>query len=63
MIAGAGLVADSYVTAATLIRYWVFTPGGVQGFLSYANTPGVGFAIHSTSAADTSVVQYEIISY
>lgn len=63
LVAGAGAVADANVTAGTVVRYWVFTPGGTQGFLSYANNAGVGFTINSTNAADTSVVQYEIVSY
>lgn len=63
LVAGVGTVADANVTANTIVRYWVYTPGGTQGFLSYANNAGVGFTINSTSATDTSVVQYEIVSY
>lgn len=63
LVAGVGTVADANVTANTIVRYWVYTPGGTQGFLSYANNAGVGFAINSTSATETSVVQYEIVSY
>lgn len=63
LVAGAGAVADTNVTANAIVRYWVYTPGGTQGFLSYANNAGVGFTITSTNAADTSVVQYEVVSY
>lgn len=63
LVAGVGNVADTLVTASTLVEYWVFTPGGTQGFLSYANAAGAGFAINSTDALDTSIVQYKIVRY
>lgn len=63
MVAGVGAVADTAVTSAALIRYWVKTAGGTQGALSYANTAGVGFSINSSNILDTSTVQWEIVSY
>jgi hypothetical protein len=63
LVAGVGSVSNASITASSLVRYWVFTPGGTQGFLSYSNNAGVGFSINSTSLTETSVVQYEIAAY
>lgn len=58
-----GTIADTNVTASSKIRLWNTLPGGTVGALSYVLTAGTGFVIHSSSGADTSTVQYEIVSY
>lgn len=64
LVGGAVTVANALITASSVIRLSSKTVGGTPGarFVS-AQTAGVSFVISSTSGADTSVVQYEILSY
>ena len=59
LVAGSVLVSDIYVTTNTRIVLSVYTPGGVQGFLSTGTrVAGTSFTISSTSVTDTSVVDW-----
>jgi hypothetical protein len=60
LVGGTVSVGNTTVTASSRIIYSVQTPGGTQGFLSCAATPGTGFVITSTSVTDTSVIAWEI---
>ncbi|HEY6022290.1 MAG TPA: hypothetical protein VIY48_21265 [Candidatus Paceibacterota bacterium] len=64
LAAGTVVVADTNITANSVIRVANKTIGGTPGapYIS-ARTPGTSFAITSTSGTDTSVIQYDIISY
>ena len=64
LVAGTKAVADTNVTANSIIECGTFTPGGTPGglFLS-AKTAGTGFTITSSSATDTSVVWYRVRAY
>jgi hypothetical protein len=56
---GSVVVSDANVTTNTRIILSVYTPGGVQGFLSTGTrVAGTSFTISSTSATDTSVVDW-----
>jgi len=64
LVAGTIVVTDPLITANSIIRLTNKTLGGTAGalFIS-AKTAATSFAITSTNAADTSVVQYEVLSY
>lgn len=64
LAAGAVTVANTSITATSRIRLAYAARSGTPGavFVS-ALTAGASFAIASTSAADTSTVYYEILSY
>lgn len=64
LVAGNVTVANAAITANSIIRLSSQTVAGTPGalFIS-AKTAGTNFVITSTNAADTSVVQYEIIAY
>jgi hypothetical protein len=64
LVTGTIAVANTFITAASIIKVFVQTPGGTVGapFVS-AITPTTGFTISSTSALDTSTITYEIESY
>ena len=63
MTAGAVVISTTAVTASSIIFLTMNTPGGTPGYLSYGSiNPGVGFRINSTSATDTSTVNYLIIN-
>lgn len=63
MTAGAIVVSATGVTAGSTIFLTHNTLGGTPGVLSYGNiNPGVGFKIISSSATDTSTVNYWIIN-
>lgn len=62
LVTGTKVVADTAVTAASKIFATVHTPGGTPGWLQIsARSNGVSFTILSSSATDTSVVDYLII--
>lgn len=64
LVAGTKAVADTAITANSVIRVSTLTPGGTVGAPYIASkTAGTGFTITSTSASDTSVVQYWIDQY
>jgi hypothetical protein len=64
LVAGTVTVADAAITANSIIRLSSKTLGGTPGALFVsAKTAATNFTITSTNAADTSVVQYEIIAY
>jgi hypothetical protein len=61
LVAGRVAVSCPPITAKSMIMMTCQTPGGTQGFLSVAITPGTGFRITSTSSTDTSTVGYSIV--
>ena len=64
MIGGTVTVLTALVAAADTICLSSNTPGGAQGALYVsAVTPGVSFVIESTSATDTSTVNWTIIKH
>jgi polygalacturonase len=64
LAAGTITVADTSITANSVIRVANKTIGGTPGSLYVsAKTAGTSFTISSTSGSDTSVVQYDILSY
>jgi hypothetical protein len=63
LVAGTVAVANTSITANSIIKIWRYTAGGTLGHLSYVNNAGVGFTINSDNAADTSVIRYQIDSY
>jgi hypothetical protein len=59
MVGGVIAVSDAYVTANTRIILTVYTVGGTQGFLNTGTrTASTSFTITSSSALDTSVVDW-----
>lgn len=64
LVAGTVTVSDTAITANSVIRLTNKTAGGTVGapYIS-ARTVGTGFTITSTNASDTSVIQYDILSY
>lgn len=58
-----GSIADTKITASSLIRLTNIGAGGTVGALSVALAAGTGFTINSTSNVDTSKVFWEIVSY
>lgn len=61
LVAGTVVVANTSVTANSRIFFSVSTAGGIQGALSYTKNAGTDFTINSTSAAETSTVDWYII--
>jgi hypothetical protein len=61
MTAGTITVVNTSVTANTVIFLSLATAGGTTGALSSVPTAGVGFVINSSSATDTSTVNYLLI--
>jgi hypothetical protein len=61
LIAGTVTVANTSVTASTRIFYSVQTAPTAQGILSLVITPGTGFVINSTNAAETSTVAWMLV--
>ncbi|MEI6580801.1 MAG: hypothetical protein WCO07_01370 [bacterium] len=61
LVAGTKTITNSLITANAIVFLTVSTPGGTQGFLSYAVSAGQ-LIITSTSATDTSTVNYIIIN-
>jgi hypothetical protein len=64
LVAGTVTVADTAITANSVIRVTSKTLGGTPGalFIS-AKTAATSFVISSTNAGETSVVQYDVVSY
>lgn len=65
MVAGTVTVNTTAVSASSLIFLSVNTPGGTQGILSAPSASivaGTSFVINSSSATDTSTVNYWIIN-
>lgn len=64
LVAGTVTVADTSITANSVIRLTSKTAGGTVGapFVS-ARSAGASFTITSTNTADSSVIQYEILQY
>lgn len=58
LVAGTVTVANTTVSANTLILLTCHTSGGTQGFLSYSRSNGVSFTITSSSSSDTSIITY-----
>jgi hypothetical protein len=64
LAAGTVTVADTRITANSVIRLSQKTAGGTPGALFVsAKVAGTSFTITSTNAADTSVVQYDVVTY
>lgn len=61
MVAGVIAVANTSVTANTVVFLSPATTGGAQGALSVVLNAGVGFTINSSSATDTSTVNWLLI--
>jgi hypothetical protein len=63
LVAGTVTVADTDITANSIIRLSSKTIGGTPGALFISEkTPGTNFDIKSTDVADTSIVKYEVLS-
>lgn len=61
LVGGTVTVSSTAVTSGCKITLSVHTPGGTQGFLSTATrTAGTSFVINSTSATETSTVDWRI---
>lgn len=62
LVAGtSGAIANTSVTANTQVRVTRKTAGGTLGNLTYTVSAGASFTINSTSATDTSVVDWELV--
>lgn len=61
LVAGTVSVAWPQITANNRIMLSRATAGGTLGQLSYVITPGTGFVINSSSATDTSSVNYQVL--
>ena len=61
LVAGTVTVANTSVTVNSKIFLSRSTAGGTLGHLSYTISAGVSFTINSTSATDTSTINYEIM--
>ena len=55
---GTRVVANTSVTAKTVIQLTHAVPGGTMGNLSYTLNTGVGFTINTDNVLDTSTVAY-----
>lgn len=64
LVAGTVTIANTSITANSVIRVANKTIGGTPGalFIS-AKTAGTSFKITSSNVADTSLVQYDIVTY
>ncbi len=61
LVGGEKVVADTSITAASVIMLTTQSPGGTPGAVYVsARTAGTSFTISSTSGSDTSVVGYTI---
>jgi hypothetical protein len=58
LVGGTKTIANTVVSATTVIMLSRKTAGGTLGFLTYTLNAGVGFTINSSSATDTSVIEY-----
>jgi hypothetical protein len=63
LAAGTATVANSSITASSIVRLSRQAAGGTLGQLSVALTPGSGFTVNSSSVSETSHVYYEVVSY
>jgi hypothetical protein len=63
LVAGTVTVADTSITASSVIRYFRTTVGGTTGDLSLSLSAGASFTLTSTSNTETSTIYYEIVSY
>lgn len=64
LAAGTATVANTSITANSIIRLFNYAVAGTPGALYIASkTAGTGFTIASTSGTDTSSVRYEITLY
>ena len=64
LVAGTVTVTDPLITVNSIIRLTAKTIGGTVGALFVsAKTVATSFVITSSNVADTSVVQYEILTY
>lgn len=62
LAAGSASVANTSITAASIVRLSRQAASGALGELSVSLTPGTGFEINSASASDTSTVYWEVIA-
>ena len=63
LVAGTVSVANTSITANSIIRLSRQAAGGALGEMSTVLAAGTGFAINSSSNTDTSTVYYEVVSY
>jgi hypothetical protein len=61
LVAGTVTVTNANVTADSKIFLQASPIGGTAGFLEVVKNAGVGFTINSTSASDTSTIDYFIV--
>lgn len=61
LVAGTVTVANTNINANDAIFLSRSTTGGTEGTLSYTINAGVSFTINSSSAADTSTIEYFIV--
>jgi hypothetical protein len=62
LVAGTAAIANTAITANSVVLTSRQAAGGTLGHLSVANTAGAGFAINSSAGADTSKVYWQVIS-
>lgn len=60
LVGGTIAVADTAITANTIINVQRVTAGGTLGYLTITRSNGVSFTVTSTSGTDTSVLAYTI---
>lgn len=63
LTAGSVTVANTSITANSIIRVFNVSQAGTVGALSISLTASTSFTIHSTSGTDTSKVYWEMVSY
>lgn len=63
LVAGTKAVADTAITANSVILYNRSLTGGTTGQLSYVLNAGVGVTFNSTSGTDTSTIVYIVLKY
>lgn len=61
LAAGMIAVANTTVTAKTIVQYFRKTIGGTVGNMSYTISAGVGFTLTSSNGADTSAFDWTLI--
>ena len=61
LVAGTVTVSNTTVSASTRVQLTRSTTGGTVGHLSYTINAGVSFTINSSSATDTSTVNWLLV--
>ena len=63
LVGGTVAVANTAITANSVILYNRSLLGGTPGHLSYALSAGVGITFNSSSGTDTSSIAYIVLKY